>query len=368
MTRPTVLVMTLLLSAGLGSCGKRGNPLPPLRPVPTRITDVTAVRTTRGITLRFTVPSANLDGTTPVVIDRVDVFAWRGAEGATPPAAGVIARDRDNLRTSIPVRRPSSEGQGDSPSTSAASSEPAPGGAASVSDDLARLEVADGGLLAYVLVPVAGSGRGRNGPPSAPVSVPLGPLPSPPIGVALATSESDLRVTWEPIGEGQVFRAVRTTRDGVEVAESDLTPKPLAGTVLSLPADYGREYCVSIRALKVTGAVTLEGDPSTPGCLTPVDRYPPAAPADVRVVQEGRAVVILWSAVPAPDLGGYVVLRGTGTAANLQPLMRVPIRETSYRDETVASGQTYHYAVYAQDSALPPNVSQLSSRQAVTVR
>ena len=57
------------------------------------------------------------------------------------------------------------------------------------------------------------------------------------------------------------------------------------------------------------------------------------------------------------------MLRGDGATANLQPLMRTPIQETTYRDTTVAAGQTYTYAVYAVDTAPTPNVSPLSDRQ-----
>jgi hypothetical protein len=107
---------------------------------------------------------------------------------------------------------------------------------------------------------------------------------------------------------------------------------------------------------------------SKSACLTPIDRYAPAPPSGFQAVQEGAGVVLSWAAVTASDLAGYVVLRGEATADNLQPLMRTPIKETTYRDTAVKAGVTYVYAVYAEDVATPPNVSQLSQRQSVTVR
>jgi hypothetical protein len=52
----------------------------------------------------------------------------------------------------------------------------------------------------------------------------------------------------------------------------------------------------------------------------------------------------------------------------MQPLIREPVREPAYKDETARSGETYTYSVYAVDTAPAPNVSQQSDRQVVTVR
>jgi hypothetical protein len=64
--RSRLIAGLLLVVASVGACGKKGNPLPPLRPVPARIADLTAVRTRGQVELQFTVPAVNLDGTTPV--------------------------------------------------------------------------------------------------------------------------------------------------------------------------------------------------------------------------------------------------------------------------------------------------------------
>ena len=68
----------VVLCVAAAACGKKGDPLPPLRPVPARITDFEAIRSAGQVELRFTVPSVNLDDTTPVAIDRVDIYAQIG--------------------------------------------------------------------------------------------------------------------------------------------------------------------------------------------------------------------------------------------------------------------------------------------------
>jgi fibronectin type 3 domain-containing protein len=77
------------------------------------------------------------------------------------------------------------------------------------------------------------------------------------------------------------------------------------------------------------------------------------------------AVTLLWSAVSADDLAGYLVLR-SGGGDDFTPLFREPAAATSYRDERVQPGATYAYAVIALDKA--GNPSAQSNRQTVTVR
>jgi hypothetical protein len=102
--------------------------------------------------------------------------------------------------------------------------------------------------------------------------------------------------------------------------------------------------------------------------VTPDDRFPPPAPTDLQALQDATAVALEWRGGEAADLAGYVVLRGDGAGENMQPLVGEPVQTRSFRDETVRIGVTFVYAVYAQDRATPPNVSQLSNRQLVTVR
>ena len=44
--------------------------------------------------------------------------------------------------------------------------------------------------------------------------------------------------------------------------------------------------------------------------MTAVDTYPPPAPTGLVAVGSGGGVSLIWEPVSAPDLGGYLVLRG----------------------------------------------------------
>lgn len=354
----------IIVAVAAAACGKKGPPLPPLRPVPARIADMTALRTDGQVELRFTVPEANTDGSTPVVIDRVDVYAAVGVPDVPPPLAGQIASNPDNLRRSLPVRRPLPEGVG-APPTPVATVLPAPGDVAVFVDRIDVEVLGDAPALYYVAVPVVGSGRGRPGPPTPIANVPLGPLPEPPADFELTHDETHVRGTWQSADDGHVFYVYRV----VEGREDErLTPEPLAANEVTVPVEFGRETCLRVRAVEASGGVMVQGPVSTSVCLTPVDTYPPPTPTGLRIVQEGAAVAVMWEAVAAADLAGYIVLRGNGDNGPLAPLMDVPVRETTFRDVNVQAGATYRYAVYAVDTAPMPNASEPSASEAIIVR
>src|SRR5919106_1387247 len=70
----------------------------------------------------------------------------------------------------------------------------------------------------------------------------------------------------------------------------------------------------------VTGAAPVEGAAAGLVCITPGDVFPPAAPANLTAVAGTGAVSLIWDAVDAPDLAGYLVLRGEAPGDKLLPL------------------------------------------------
>lgn len=354
------LGLAVMCAAAAAGCGKKGNPLPPLRPIPARVAEVTATRTADAVELRFVVPSQNLDQTTPVAIDRVDVYAVRTEAGQTPPPAGQVIGDAQNLIGRVLVEPPPTDA-----ADPASEGAVRPGDVATYTHTTLETDPL-GEALVYVVVPVVGSGRGRPGPPSAPVPVPLAALPAPPQDVALTYDETTLTATWESPADGAVFRLYGG--DAIDGVSTLLTPATIDVATFSTSVQFGREFCVAVQAFQVTGAVSLASALSDRVCVTPDDRYPPPAPSGLRIVQEGPAVLLVWDDVDASDLAGYVVLRGDGVTTTLAPLTATPISGTTYRDSTVAPGSTYTYAVYAVDTAPAANVGPTSEHQTLTVR
>jgi predicted small lipoprotein YifL len=345
-----------LVAVALTACGKKGNPLPPLNVRPAAVGDFSASLSGGRITLQFTVPAANPDDPSVAAPERIEIYRVVTAPDATVPPASEIVGAPGALRGQVAVRRPE-----DAPPSSTSPPLPLPGEPASF------VETVDGqatGSWTYVAVGVMG--RNRRGPASNPITVPLAALPVAPTALAAENTESTLTLSWQ--GTGNAYRVFSAAQPLDLTTVRLLTPTPVAEPRFTQPVEFGRERCFVVRTVQETRGATVEGPPSDVFCTTAVDRYPPPAPTNLRAIQEGTAITLTWTPSGAPDLGGYIVLRGDKDGVNLQPLNREPVREPAFKDETARSGEMYVYSVYAVDTAPTPNVSQQSDRQLVTVR
>lgn len=416
--------------AALAGCGKKGPPLAPLVHVPAAVEGLTARRVGADVFLTFTAPKTNVDRSTPPDVARIDVY---GVTATTPPPLARFLEIATLVR-SVAIDAPKS---GSAPAGAAGgASAPAPAGGTApfrVRDALNAEALvpkalptptaparrtpapvvpvlpAESPALRRFYVAIASSDRGRPGPPSAPVTVPLDPLPEPPAEVTLEVAADGVTVGWPPSGGLVGFLADRSLP--FELAPFDEPPGAPAGPVASPPVRYNlyrelgpdplalllpvaaarpadpdappapvnadpldrldyvdavefdRERCYVVRAVRGDGAGAIEGDASPRQCVTPVDIYPPAAPAGLSAVSADAAVSLIWEPSGDADVAGYLVLRGTTADATLQPLTTEPVVETSYTDRSVTPGVRYVYAVVAVDARVPlPNISAESNR------
>jgi len=161
----------IVVLAGVSACGRKGNPLPPLRPVPGHVTDLAATRVDDRVTLTFTVPRANRDGSTPSAVQHVEIYVLETAANAPVPTPEKVL-EADRLLTSIDVRPADVvRAPGDPPET-----RPAPGEQARFVDVLSGrpIGVPDAPTRHYVAIGVTGN---RRGAPSLVTSVPLAKAP-----------------------------------------------------------------------------------------------------------------------------------------------------------------------------------------------
>jgi hypothetical protein len=354
---PRRLGAALSVALVVAACGKKGDPLPPLQIVPARVTDLTASLGAGRIQLQFTVPAGDPQTGLTVAPERIEIYrVVTEPEAPVPPAAQIVGA-QEYLRGELVVRR------ADVTPPAGPSTTPAPGEPASFSEEV---DLSSAG--AWTFVAVGAIGRNRRGPASAIVTVPVGNLPPAPDGIQASNDETSIRLTWQ--GAGPAYRVfhVGAPTESNPAGLQLLTGQPLTTTEFVQPVEFGRERCFVVRSVRVTGPVTVEGPASVAECLTPVDRYPPPAPSNLRVIQEGSGITLTWTPVVAADLAGYVVLRGDESGVNMMPLVRDPVRDTTFTDTTVQRGASYAYSVYAVDNAPVANVSQQSDRQVVTVR
>jgi hypothetical protein len=266
-------------------------------------------------------------------------------------------------------------------------------------------------------VALAFNDRGRPGPPSVPVEVPLTAIPEAPSGLQLAYTADSTVLSWQP--SGGIVAFLLDNALPLEVLNDDDAPPPTATDPLGLPAgptryhvyrwvapdplalpslnsttpagastmpqpitaapveeltfvdsvEFDRERCYEIRAVRGLSPDAVESAPSERRCVMAVDVFAPEPPTGLSAVSREGAVDLIWESSPDPDVWGYVVLRGTMGDDTLQPLNAAPVIETQFSDTTVMPGTRYVYAVVAVDSRLPvPNMSVESVRLEETAR
>ena len=251
----------------------------------------------------------------------------------------------------------------------------------------------------YLAIPY--STRDRAGAPSPPLSVPLIQAPPAPPAPAVTHDAASFTLTWTvPPGARlpiQPTVTVEAWKEAMKVAPEtarlparaivtygpaheyrvyqmpapDAPAEQAIGPINTTPIEaptftdarmqFGVPRCYAVRTVERRGAIAIESPLSPIACVTAVDTYPPPAPTGLVAVGSGGGVSLIWEPVTAPDLAGYLVLRGVEGEA-LKPITPTPIVDTTYRDTTTEAGVMYIYAVVAVDRSTPANASPESNR------
>jgi hypothetical protein len=270
------------------------------------------------------------------------------------------------------------------PGAATGSPTPPPAGAVSETVPVGVAPVATASTIPMRIYVIRGVTRkGRPGPASVRVSIPLVSLPPPPGNVTASYGEHAMFVSWlAPVADvgasPMTFNVYSTPSAPAQASQTaalaatplPLNDAPLPGTAFEHPGmQPGVEQCFAVRTVQKVGDAVLESDASPSVCVTPRDTFPPAPPKGLAVVaMDGAVMNLIWDANTEPDMAGYLVLRGEAPGDTLQPLTPQPIKDTSYRDTTVKPGVRYVYAIVAIDRATPPNRSAPSARVEETAR
>ena len=313
------------------ACGKTGPPLPPLRPLPGRIADAARQRDRR--------PrrdcASRCRPRTPTARRRRRSSASRSTASpqpaATPPptlAQLTVDQEPEIARD----RAAAAAGEGGDAASAARRRRDAairlPGDVAHVSVTPSRRASAapTRRRVYYVVV-----GRGRTRTARAAVPDP-GRAARDRAGRAdrprgRRTTRKRLKVSWSP---GAADRVPRLRRREPRRRRRSAGAAPVAGRGRSpRRSSSARSAASSCVRCTVAGPTSVEGAPSAPACVTPVDTFPPPAPTSCAAIPGDGAVALSWNAVTAADLAGYVVLRGDGSGDTLQPLMTAAIDATT---------------------------------------
>jgi predicted small lipoprotein YifL len=409
-------VCVVLLAAALAAgCGKKGPPLPPLVKLPAPPADFTAQRRGSTVDLHFIVPGTNTDGTRPANVERVEVYGFTGPATVTDDQLLKHGTKVASLRTKTP-RDPNQTIEADEPQDEIEPPE-GPGldqgalarveeeltatamGPADLSNDTGKRPAptvdsdasrpllgppATAASRTYVGVGV--NNRGRRGPISGRVTVPLVPPPARPPTPLVSYNETTVTVTWtagdtaslpqkpaggpsadvlpsKPIGPAlppiayNVYEVSPadaepgSSRTPRAPAETRLTKTPIPDAHFSdARIEWGAERCYVVRAVETVGSLTLESDAAPPACKRLVDTFPPAAPKGLTAVATEGTINLIWQPNDEKDLNGYLVLRAVAPGEKLSPVTSSPIQGTTFKD-AVQPSVRYVYAVVAVDKA-----------------
>ncbi len=416
------LLLACLVACSSVGCGKKGPPLPPLLKIPVAPGDFTVERRGRDVKIQLTIPSTNTDGSKPANVERVEIYRFTGPGDASDDQ---LLRFGTRVAT-VPVkapRNPDMTTEPDEPEEepdlkdegldqgSVAQLEDELGPTAFQPVELQREKRSSG--ISFVTGPLIGpigsvqstiyaavgfNTRGRKGPLSKRVAVPLVSPPQMPSPPTITYDETAIHVEWTPAtgtvpvqqpttGEVLSSHVIGFPAPSVAYHLYDASPTttvasntptaPLAGQLRLTQSpvadprfddsriEWGATRCYTVRTVETSGGLSLESDATPPQCTTLVDTFPPSAPKDLQLVAGERSINLIWATNGEKDLAGYVVLRGVSPGEELERITPVAVSEATFTD-TVQAGLRYIYAVQAVDKA--GNISPLSNRAEETAR
>ena len=367
------LLVALLASL---SCGKKGDPLPPLPRGPHAVSDLAVEQEGDDAVLTFAFPDRLLTGAPLTDLASIEVYRVvkpsptltepRRPSGVVPPTSssvtgqGAVHLPGESLRREATNARLAEEAfyreaKRVAVLSLASIAEHTRGASVVYRDPLGALWSRGEGSepLAYAVISV------RRGGERSPVSniVTLTPTVAPdaPVLLPAIAEEGRLCLEWiapetDVLGRPASIGGYRVYRRALSEDEygAPLNVQPVVGTsYVDTSAPYGVPLVYTVRAV-VAGNPKVEGLPAEELPLIFVDVFPPPAPTRLDALSEGSLVRLLWDPVDAPDLAGYLVFRSEEGGAPTA-LTKSPVTDPFFTDETARQGAHYRYTVRAVD-------------------
>jgi len=362
----TALVLAAALFAPLlAACGKKGDPLPPLRIVPQTTQNLKIQQQGGLLLLEMAYPSTTTSGMLLGGIDSVELLqlvkpapeiepeeeAEEGEAEETGPAP-LPPVDRNEFTS---VAQPLLELRGSEL------------GAATVGDRIQiRIPLPDPlpeerQLYAFGVRTV--KGEEVSALSNLALVIPTAP-PSPPSGLELGPGAQGIELSWVYEGEAAAFDIYRREAQERGYAAPLRRVTGDYEKYLDRTAEFGKRYIYTVRTLSqaqppITSADAKEVE------VDYEDRYAPPLPRNFVALGERGRVRLRWDPVDVPDLAGYVIYRRE-PGRDFQRLNQEPMAVEEFISDGLASGLTFDFRIQSVDEL--GNASELSPPISATVR
>ncbi len=331
--RHAAMLAGLVAVVALGGCGRKADPLPPIKEVPETTTDLTVHQEGNDTVLTWSYPQLTRAGSPLVDLERVEV--WRlpvppGQEGVAAGPAGEALRRQLMLARGTLVAR--LEGESLKQATR--------GSKLTYSDALPTVPPGTSpGALWYAV-----RSRRRDGTTSALsniVSWIPKPVPASVTGLAAKPTRDAIELSWEAVPKGTYAVERRNAAGG---AWEIVSPIGIEATQFSdTGAKQGQTWQYRVRTLIQGAASPPEGEITVPY----PDVYPPPPVPTLVCLPEPDVVRLRWEA--SPEAGAhYKVFRRS--AGGTWEHLAEDATSTVFTDEHPPAGEL-EYAVKAVDSA-----------------
>jgi len=350
-SRSAVLVLVLgCLLTGLAACGKKGDPLPPLRVIPQKTTDLKIRQQGQQILLEMHYPNVTAAGLALGEIDAVELYELVRPTVEGQPPAPILDPEFDSAATVLLTLRGTELD-------------------AAVTGDRIQIrlpleaELPETPSAHYFAVRTL-KGEETSVTSNRAVLIPM-PPPPPPENLAVTARADGIELSWQTDDERavgfDVFRRQASDRGYGEALERVAKDQR---SFVDATARYGERYIYTVRTVAGTEPLIHSAEAGERE-IDYADRFAPPLPAGFVALGERGRVRLRWDASDASDVAGYRLFRRE-PGRDFHTLTDEPVTELEYLDRGLSSGLSFDYRIQVVDQV--GNESPLSEPVTTTVR
>lgn len=340
------LVVSVIAISG---CGKRRPPLPPIERVQQRTEFLSGAQQGNEVILSWPAPQRNAPDSSVQSIRRIDVYRLAEKPGAPLALTEDEFAARATLVGSVTYEQIRTAG-----------------------DTLTyrdTLELAGQPTrLRYALRYVNASGQRAAFSNFLSIEPAARIAQAPTLSATPKVAEGAITLSWQPPAaniDGSTpvnllgYNVYRTDESQTDAGQQAINSALISGTEYADKTfQFGNNYRYIVRSVSLgTGGAQVESLNSNPVSVSPLDKFPPAAPERPSVAApepSSARLAIFFAANKETDIAGYDIYRSTDPDLpkdRWTKLNQTLLTRTTYQDDKVEPGKTYYYYVIAVDKA-----------------